>query len=247
MNEMTNGNNHQTLDLQDLAIVLAVRDHNPTMLTPDFLKGSGVVPAAWVLEQPPVLSQRGAQIVFKNGIKIEAQPGNVSFSEGMGKTKAAEEIEVPNLALHYAAALPNLEYGGVGINPRRFVTFENQPDGAHQYITETILSRGGWQDFGTAPMQAGINLVYTLERCQLRLGINEARLKLPDREVPAVVFIGNFHYEVGGESGGERLEALKRAIAHWQEDLTAFRELIDSQFLAGVAGNAISLFPALAL
>jgi hypothetical protein len=96
-------------------------------------------------------------------------------------------------------------------------------------------------------VRAGVNSVDTSERRQLRPGINEATLRLPDREVPSVVFAGNFHYEVGGESGEERLEGLKRAIAHWQEDLTAYRDLIESQFPARVAGKAIGLFPALVL
>jgi hypothetical protein len=39
---------------------------------------------------------------------------------------------------------------------------------------------------------------------------------------------------VGGESGEERLEVLKRAIAHWQEDLAAFRELIENQFINSI-------------
>jgi hypothetical protein len=236
----------QTVDLQDLAIVLAARNYNPGMLTPDFLNGSGVVPADWELARPPALSQRATQVVFKNGVRIEGQPGTVSFSEQMGN-EDPQAFRVPDLARRYAAALPNLEYLGVGINPRRFVTFGEEAESAHQYITETILSRGSWQNFGTAPMQAGINLVYTLERCQLRLGINEARFKLPDQEVPAVLFAGNFNYGVRGESPAERLESLKEAIAHWQEDLNAYRDLIDRQFLAGVEAEAVSIFPSSAL
>jgi hypothetical protein len=52
---------------------------------------------------------------------------------------------------------------------------------------------------------------------------------------------------VGGELGEERLENLNQAIAYWQQDLAAYEELIDSQFLAQTTGNAISVFPALAL
>jgi hypothetical protein len=37
-------------------------------------------------------------------------------------------------------------------------------------------------------------------------------------------------------------ENLNKAIAHWQEDLDDYRELIESQFLAGVEIETVSLF-----
>ena len=234
------------IDFQDLSIVLAVKNYNPGILSPDFLNGSGVVPGDWKLASDPILSQRATLIVFTNGVRIEGQPGTVSFLEKM-EAKDSQALQVSDLARRYAAALPNLEYLGVGINPRWFVTFEEQADGVHKYITEIILSRNSWQNFGTAPVQAKINLVYTLERCQLRLGINEVQLKLTDRSIPAVLFAGNFHYSVNGESSKERLQCLNQALAHWQEDLAAYQDLIESQFLAGVEVESISIFPAASL
>ena len=232
------------LEIQDFSIVLATKNHNPTMLTPDFLKGSGVIPEDWELGRPPVLSTRATQVIFKNGVKIEAQPGNISFSEAMSQTKTVEQMEIPQIACRYAASLPNLDYRGVGINPRRFVTFEAK-EGAYKYIRETILSPGPWQDFGIAPVKAGINLVYNLERCLLQLAINEVMLKVRDKEspqeVPAISFVGNFHYPLRGKSGEERLQNLKQTINHWQEDLAAYQELIDSKFLARVEGIATSI------
>ena len=240
-------------DIQELAIVLAARNHNATLLTWDFLKGSGVVPTDWELQRPPVFTAGSAQIIFKNGVNIVANSQTVSFSEAV-TTKAFENVEVAKIARKYVATLPNLDYQAVGINPRRFIPFEEQPEQAHQYITETILSSGSWQNFGIAPMQAGINLVYTLERCQLRLGINEARLRFPDREtVPALLFAGNFHYEVTGDSAEERLQKIVRAIENWQKNVATYQELLDSQFLAGVKDNeilirdAVSVIPVAAL
>jgi hypothetical protein len=52
---------------------------------------------------------------------------------------------------------------------------------------------------------------------------------------------------VSGELGEERLENLNQAIAYWQQDLAAYEELIDSQFLAQTTRNGTSVFPALAL
>ncbi|HAG80644.1 MAG TPA: hypothetical protein DCL61_05620 [Cyanobacteria bacterium UBA12227] len=238
---------NQTLDIQDFSIVLAARNHNPTLVTPDFLRGSGVVPGDWELARPPALSPQATQIIFKNGIKIEAQVGTISFSQGIN-TPNFEDLELPGMARRYATTLPNLEYRGVGINPRRFVAFGDGSDQAHKYITETILSHGSWQEFGTASIQATINLIYTLEHCQLRLGINEARLQSPDRDaIPAVVFTGNFHYDVAGESAEERLKLLHQILDNSQKDFLTYRELIDSKFLAGSRDDIVSVLPAVAI
>lgn len=246
-NPKSGGNINRMLDLQDFSIVLAARDNNPTMINPDFLRGSGVIPGEWELARPPVVSSQAVQIIFKNGINIEAQPGSINFSQGID-TETVNSIELPSLARRYSVTLPNLAYRGVGINPRRFVTFGDRPEQAHQYITETILSRDSWQYFGTALMQAGINLVYTLEHCQLRIGISEARLQIPDREaIPAVLFAGNFHYELTGESAEKRLQQLHQALENWQSDFATYQELIDGKFLAGRREIPDSALPALAI
>lgn len=249
-NQKLEGGMNQTLDIQDFSIILAVRNHNPAILSLDFLKGSGVIPGEWELASPPVISAQAAQMIFTNGIKIEAQAGIISFFQGMDSHDLFKNIEIPNIARRYAAMLPNLDYQGVGINPRRFVTFENRADNAHQYLTQTLLSRGSWQDFGIAPLQVGMNLAYTLERCQLRLNINEVKLQFPDREaVSALLFAGNFTYGIAGVSAEERLQNLHQVLENWQSDVTTYQELIDSRFLAGGKDNivtirdAVSAFP----
>ena len=220
------------LDIKDLSIVIAVKDHNPNILTPDFLKGTGVMPTDWELARPPVLSARSTKIIFKNGIKIEAQPGTITFSEGMVDPKTPEEMAIADLASKYVAALPNLDYRAVGINPRRFATFGDDPEAAHKYIKEKILSPGMWQEVGETPMQAGINLLYTVNSTTLRLGINEAKLQMPEKEaIPAILFTGNFHHDLVGENGKDKLSALQSQLEKWRMDWDAFQEILANKFL----------------
>ncbi|GET43794.1 hypothetical protein [Microseira wollei] len=237
---------NRNLEIQELSIVLAARNHNQALLTLDFLKGSGVIPADWELQRPPVFAAGSAQVMFANGVNIVLNPQAIAFSQPF-ETNTLEELKIPEITGKYVSTLPNLEYQGVGINPKRFITFGEEGDGAYKYITETILARGPWQNFGIAPMRAGINLVYTLEGRQLRLSISEAQIKLPDQVIPAVAFAGNFHYEVRSESPQQRLEIVKQAIAHWQEDLAAYKNLIDNQFLPGVEKGEVPIFSARAI
>lgn len=233
-------------NIQDLSIVLAVRNLNPTILTPDFLGGSGVIPTDWQLARQPSITARSSQIAFKNGVQLEAQQGSVNFTEGL-TNREPESLQIPDLVRRFAAALPNLNYLAIGINPRSLVSFDDESATA-SYITETILSSGSWQEFGNSPMQANVNLAYDLGRCQFRLNISEAKLKVGEEEpVPAIFFAGNFSYTLSGDSSDERLQALNRSLDGWKEDLAVYQDLINNRFLAGMKGESVSVFPAPAL
>ena len=55
---------NKTVQLQELAIVVAAPNHNPTILTVDFLKYSGIVPTDWELASQPISTNRAAQVSF---------------------------------------------------------------------------------------------------------------------------------------------------------------------------------------
>ncbi|UBF28853.1 hypothetical protein K9N68_14000 [Kovacikia minuta CCNUW1] len=188
-------------------------------------------PLDWELSRPPVFSAQASQVSFTSGINIVAQPGSVTFSESI-TNKPLEEVAISHIASKYAAALPNLDYRAIGISPKRFITFEHQPNAARTFITKTLLSHGSWQNAGTAPLQASITLAYTFDQSQLRLNIAEARLQSADKEpIPTILFAGSFHYDLDGELGEARLKNLHQVIEHWRTDLEAFQNLIDTQFL----------------
>ncbi len=219
-------------DIHELSIVLAIANHNPAILTLDFLQGGGIVPADWELARPVVLTDTSAQVAFKNGVSIIGNTQTVTFSEPLDR-KGLEDLEIARVAGKYVSTLPNLEYLAIGINPKYFATFENQPNGAKKFINETLLSPGIWQNIGTAPVQARVDLIYRLEGRQLRLLVAEAGLQLPDKQlIPAVLFAGNFNYDLDGESGEERVRSLHQRLANWQVDLAAYRDIVNNKFLA---------------
>jgi hypothetical protein len=237
---MTHQENIPKLELQDLSIVLAIRDLHPVMLKPDFLQGAGVIPSNWELLRASMVTKNNTQLWFKNGIKIESQPGMVSFSQVIDPDR---DLEIPGIVMNYLNVLPHLAYQSVAINPGTFVSFHDRADAAHRYLTEILLCPSSWQNFDSAPLQAAINLVYTLEECQLRLAINEARLETHDREIPTIVFGGSFSYNVTSNSAAERLKNVRRVVENCPHDLDRFRELIESQFLGQVEQEPIFAIP----
>lgn len=232
---------NQPLVIQEFVIVLAAKNHNPSLLNPDFLKYSGIVPTDWELARPPVSSRNVTSITFKEGISIVAEPNRVLFKETI-ENKAAAEIIVPDLARKYVQSLPKLEYLGLAFNLLGYTSYENQPEAPRKYVTEKLLSPGNWQEVGTTPMQATVNLVYTLERSVLNLSVNSGSLRFPDEKtVPVVLFTGNFGYNINSPSEEERLLRISQLIENWQADLETYKDIINTKFLATWTFNTASI------
>jgi hypothetical protein len=188
------------------------------------------VPSDWELARPPVLSTRITQIVFRNGVSIVAQPGNIAFSETLS-TKPAEDLTVATLARKYIQTLPNADYQAVGISPRRVITFDDQTDSARKYITKTLLTPGAWQQINNTPAQASVNLTYSFEHCQFSLNITESRLQTSEAAtIPAILFAGNFNYRIKAEDIATRSKLLTQAIATWQPNLKFYCDLLETKF-----------------
>jgi hypothetical protein len=110
-------------------------------------------------------------------------------------------------------------------------TFEQGQSSARDYIFNTLLASGGWREL--APMVATMKLVYRLPDAQLTLEINEAMLKSSEQKVvPVVVFDGSFARGVAKEMAQrDRAIALSKMIDNWQQDLAAYQDIINTQFL----------------
>ncbi|WP_375494250.1 hypothetical protein [uncultured Nostoc sp.] len=227
----------QSLITQEFGIIIAAKNYNPTLLNPDFLKYSGIVPREWELARQPISTQNVSQVAFTNGVLIVAEPTRVIFIEAI-EGKAVAEIIVADIAKKYVQALPNVEYEAVGLNPRSYMSFDQQQDAARQYLAEMLLSPGPWQEVGTAPVRATLNLVYTLERCPFYLTVSEAALRNPDEtSTPIVLFNGSFSYQVIGETVPERLKNLHQLIDNWQADLLTYQDIINSKFITKAAAH----------
>jgi hypothetical protein len=215
---------NQNLDVQELSLVIAVERQDPSLLTPDFLRYSGIIPQDWELARQPVRAQQAAQVSYQNGVSILAYPDRTIFVEPISD-KA--EAELPHIAQRYCEILRNLNFQAVGTNFRGHVLFPGTEDSAHQYLCNTLLSPGPWQNIGTAPMRAGLNLIYTFERNVMNLSVQEAMIQLPEQErVPVVLFTANFETPLQSQSESERLTGLQQAIQGWQGDLATYRQTV---------------------
>jgi hypothetical protein len=219
-----------THTVQELTLVIAVNNHDPLMVGEAFLKQTGIIPSDWQLAQKPYLSQQATQLVFDNGVSIVAEPERIVFSQALAERELST-IKIGEIASKYAAILKKADYQGIGINFRSFIP-QISYEAAQTYISQYVLAPASWQQIGTAPVRANVNLNFSLNGRQLTLSINPAAIQFPEREpMPVILFGGNFGYPL---DAADKLAQLTETIERWHVDLSEYQQLIDRHFLTNV-------------
>jgi hypothetical protein len=227
-----------THTVQELALVIAVNNHDPLMVGEAFLKQTGIIPSDWQLAQKPYLSQQATQLVFDNGMSIVAEPERIVFSQALAERELST-IKIGEIASKYAAILKKADYQGIGINFRSFIP-QISYEAAQTYISQYVLAPASWQQIGTAPVRANVNLNFSLNGRQLTLSINPAAIQFPVGEatlkelgepMPVILFGGNFGYPL---DAADKLAQLTETIERWHVDLSEYQQLIDRHFLTNV-------------
>lgn len=220
---------NKSIQIQELAIAITAKNLNPSVINLDFLKYSSIISSDWELARQPVYTKTMTQLVFQNGIAIVAQPNRIVFAEAVD-TKDIQEIQISQLAAKCIEKLSNVDYQAVGINPKGFVTFA-EPNGATNYLLNNLLASGEWKEF--APVRAAIQLAYNLGSSQFNLTINEGLLKVSEENsVAAMLFSGNFNYNIFGEKQEERLQNLYQILQDWKSNVETYQQLINDKFLS---------------
>lgn len=219
--------------IEELGIVIGAKDLSPTIMSQDFLKFSGIIPTAWELAQEPILHPNSAQLNYTNGVSISAQPRSFTLGEALNN-KEIQDIAIGKVATRYVNKLPHADYIGMSFTPKMLVPFPDDQSAAQNYISERLLAPGSWKKIGVEPVQAGINLMYRLERCNLTISIAEARVQHPEQEIMnALLFSGSFNYNLSQDLvPNERLKQLREYISSWPQDLNNFRDIIQNEFLS---------------
>jgi hypothetical protein len=217
------------LVIQELAIVVVGKNHNPTILNPDFLKSNGIVPDEWQLAVAPVCVDPLAQVIFQNGLSIVAQFDKVIFSEPFS-LGTVDPVETPRIAREYLETLPHVDYRAIGINPKGHVVFDDE-GAAVRFLTANFLAPGPWHEFGNAPVKPAVKLVYTLDKAELNLTVDPAALESEGKRSPVLLFSGNFHRNLSGDTKDERHRRALEVIDNWKADLDTFQSLINERIL----------------
>lgn len=229
-------------DIQELTISLVIKNFNPTLLSYEFLTMSGIIPNTWELARQPVVNARASQVGFKNGVNIVAQGNTLSFVEGLGSGKKISDLQFDKIALQYVDRMPQSEYQGLSIAPKIIIPFPGE-EGGKDFINNNFLNGGTWRNIGNQTPQSSLSLFYNLDKCNLSLNINPAKLQQPNNvSISAVLFAGSFNYLLAEMNIGEVANILKNLMGNWQDDFNTFQGLVYQQFLQKAPPQQESLF-----
>jgi hypothetical protein len=218
-----------SLVIRELSVVIAGRHHNPSILNPDFLKFNDIVPTDWHLAQPPFCTDMISQVAFANGVAVVSQQDKITFSNSFS-ADGSGAMEVPGVALRYLRTVPHVAYDAVGVNPKGHLSFDSA-EAALACVQDTFLAGGPWLDFGNGLRQAGIRFVFDLVGCILSLSVDTAIFTDNEIVTPVVVFAGNLHHTLKGDTTKERLESAVDMVSKWEEDVKMFRDLVEGRIL----------------
>lgn len=218
------------LELFEISVVVLARNHNPTILNPDFLISNKIVSRDWELSEPPVCAYPVAQVKFKNKINIVAQLDKLIFSQNItGKT--LEEVQINRIARTYVENLPHVDYRAVGINPKGFVKVQSREE-AEKFVSDKLIVSGPWKTFKNMPSNVITQFKYLLADGSLSIKIENGLSTLPDQEEFPVIFFGaNFHHETVGETTKEKTDHVTKVINFWQKDIDDFLSFVNESFL----------------
>jgi len=212
--------------IRELFIVIVAKNHNPTILNPDFLKYNKIVPSDWELSSNPICIEPIAQVSFKNGITIRAEFEKLIFSEGL-KDKTNKEIKIPKIARKYIETLPHVNYKAVGINPLGYIPISNEND-TTDFIIKNLIASGPWQRFENTPAKVSVKFIYTLESVKCYLDIEESFV---EEKIPVILFRANFHHDIEDSGKEDKSQHLYLNIDNWENDLEIFRKIVIENFL----------------
>lgn len=100
--------------LADFAVVLRGRNHNPSLINPDFLRIHEIVPKDLEPKEVVVVEPL-ARVAYAEGVTLDVIQERMQVREALQGTMPAEPLPV-RIARRYAEVLPRIPYDAVGLN-----------------------------------------------------------------------------------------------------------------------------------
>lgn len=213
--------------IQDLALVVVARNHNPTILNPDFLRANHIVPDNWELAGPPICVEPIASVTYATGVNITAQADHVTFAESVaGKHKAS--VVLPDIAAKYVETLRHVNYRALGINPTGHLIFgQDAGPQVREFIIKRFLAPPQWGKWEQPLWAAGVKLTFTVEPWMMNVRINEGIVQRPGKPPSAAIVVsGNFHKDLCGKTVEEHLKDLLDSLKQWTAAWDYFAKFI---------------------
>lgn len=220
------------LDQIELGIVITTSNHNPELLSLEFLKSRMIVPDNWKDGQQVLSEKKVSQVIFSDRVNIIAHTNRITFIENLD-LKALSSTSSPTIALRYTDALPaliDINYFSVNIIFKGYILFPENSDLPHKYIFQKLVRPPieEWTEINISSLQGSVNLFYSFIDKEFKLSIDEATLTtLGKNKSPILLFTGNFNYSISDQESIVQNVKSCQVILDWFHNLEIYRKIVD--------------------
>ncbi len=205
------------LRLLNFSIVVVGHSHNPSILNPDFMARTGIVPSdwGWDLDEPVFSTPPLSQVRYKNGITIVCEPSKLRITESAEPADPATS-RIQEIAIGYVKALPHVPYSAVGVN----FTAALEKGDPTRFLIQAFLQSGPWNTEAHHLSGLGLRLVYPLNGGHLTISLDAGEIGEGSQQnrKSVVVMDANFHHDCASEDRvTEIVGHLKRSLEFWNE------------------------------
>lgn len=202
--------------LHEIAVVIVGENHNPSILNPDFLWHNDIVPEGLEVSGPVIGTPAFSRVVYASGLRIDSEPGRISFAESI---RGGQPPVCPGVARRYLRAVPHVRYTAVGVNPGTIL------DATGQFAPAGLLKAGSRMQFDGVSPSAEIMLIYRLDGQTVNLTVKTGRD--PNGVKKVVAFHGNFHRNIEGEKSESHMVA-HAIVGEWEKYAADFIRLVEN-------------------
>lgn len=211
-------------ELVELSVVLVATSNNPSIINPDFLTANGIVDKHRELQENPVTTPVFAQVVYKGGLTVRADPERVMFVQSASEASLSNVIG-PGTAEAYARAVPHVPYRAVGINPKLHVGLV---DADRAKVATVLDGRGAWWSYKDSEPEIQLKAVYAFSSRKIVVDVLGVTRRHPNGQpLPGLLFQANVHRELEQTNSQRRIEALISIVGNWECDVLDCRTVAD--------------------
>lgn len=200
----------------NFSIVGLVKNHNPSILNPDFLEMHKIVPKEWERGNPPISIPTFAQVEYKNGVTIFAEPNKIQITDILSEDPKASKIQ--EIIGKYLRFMPTVSCTSVGMNFLSVIDMENDEKSV-EYLKELFLKKDPWENPKYLANDVGFQFIYTINDVKLLVDIKHGSVITNINNVPStnkgIILSANFEKSITGQSAEGVVSFLEKVPTYW--------------------------------
>lgn len=200
--------------------------HNPSMLTPDFLRLSGIVPAHWE-EAEAGLSRDFSSVLFYNGILWAMNQERLIIEDSREGLSFSEPFEVHGLARRYLEEVRAVPYRNLVLSFHGWASIPSCGGDPRRWLAERLL-RPDKLNAHPSGLMMEPRLLFNISGTPVRLTMTRPESDVDEGGGEAVGLRARVLYQGSvaetdiRESGGPLLSGLEK----WPDDQSAMLEVV---------------------